>query len=35
VTTSFFIEQLVPAQLGLMPSIMSGNDVLANFHPVV
>jgi acyl-CoA dehydrogenase len=35
VTASFFIEQLVPAQLGLMPSIMSGNDVLANFHPVV
>jgi alkylation response protein AidB-like acyl-CoA dehydrogenase len=35
VTATFFIEQLVPAQLGLMPSIMSGNDVLANFHPAV
>jgi len=35
VTATFFIEQLVPAQLGLMPSIMSGNDVLANYHPVV
>ena len=35
VTATFFIEQLVPAQVGLMPSIMSGNDVLANFHPVI
>ena len=35
VTATFFIEQLVPAQLGLMPSIMSGNDILANFHPAV
>ncbi|MFT4596721.1 MAG: alkylation response protein AidB-like acyl-CoA dehydrogenase [Paracrocinitomix sp.] len=35
VTATFFIEQLVPAQLGLLPSIMSGNNVLANFHPVV
>jgi len=35
VTATFFIEQLVPAQLGLMPSIMSGNDVLANYQPVV
>jgi len=35
VTARFFIEQLVPAQIGLMPSIMSGNDILANYHPVV
>ncbi|MCL4137963.1 UNVERIFIED_CONTAM: hypothetical protein GTU68_000711 [Idotea baltica] len=35
VTSTFFIEQLVPAQVGLMPSIMAGNDVLANYHPVV
>jgi len=34
VTATFFIEQLVPAQVGLMPSIMSGNDILANYHPV-
>ena len=35
VTATFFIEQLVPAQLGLMPSIMSGNNILANYHPAV
>ncbi len=35
VTATFFIEQLVPAQVGLMPSIVSGHDILANYHPVV
>jgi len=35
VTATFFIEQLVPAQLGLMPSIMSGNDILASYQPVL
>ena len=35
VTTQFFVEQIVPAQVGLLPSIMSGNDILANYHPVV
>jgi acyl-CoA dehydrogenase len=35
VTSTFFIEQLVPAQVGLMPSIMSGNDILAAYHPAI
>ena len=35
VTATFFIEQLVPAQLGLMPSIMSGYDVLAAYQPAL
>jgi len=35
VTATFFIEQLVPAQLGLMPSIMSGNDILAAYQPAI
>lgn len=35
VTSTFFIEQLVPAQVGLIPSIMSGNDILASYQPVL
>jgi len=35
VTATFFVEQLLPAQVGLMPSIMSGNDVLAAYHPAL
>jgi len=35
VTSTFFIEQLVPSQLGLVPSITAGNDVLASYSPAV
>lgn len=35
VTARFFVGQLVPAQIGLLPSIMSGADVLDGFEPTL
>ncbi|MEM7091417.1 MAG: acyl-CoA dehydrogenase [Actinomycetota bacterium] len=35
VSTRFFLEQIVPSAVGLLPSVMSGNDVLASYRPVL
>ena len=34
VTARFFVEQIVPSAVGLVPSIVSGHDVLAAYRPV-
>ena len=34
VTTRFFVEQLLPAQVGLVPSVIGGNEILGDYAPV-